>query len=226
LIFNPLKDWFKSGPFTELFSTFLWSNMPFPSKITIMAYIGTYYAIGSAWVFTILNYFLIGFFNGWLDHYYIDSFKVYVAIVFIFTLIGNISLGVLRYRAEERGLLSTLGENLKWIPMLTIFLGGISLHISQALLAHFFSIEMEWGSTSKEVEDVTFFEAMRHVGKKFKWTFAFCAIMTAAMLVCAYVIQYDWQIRLLIACWPMGTVIVNHALLPIVLNPQLMTFTW
>jgi len=200
--------------------------MPFPSKITIMAYIGTYYAIGSAWIFTILNYFLIGFFNGWLDHYYIDSFKIYVAIVFIFTLVGNISLGVLRYRVEDRDLFQTLGENFKWIPMLTIFLGGISLHISQALIAHFFSIDMEWGSTSKEVEDITFFEAMRHVGKKFKWTFAFCAVMTTAMLVCAYAIQQDWQIRLLIACWPMGTVIVTHALLPIVLNPQLMTFTW
>jgi hypothetical protein len=49
--------------------------MPFASKITIMAYIGTYYALGSAWILTMLNYFLIGFFNGWLDHYYINSFR-------------------------------------------------------------------------------------------------------------------------------------------------------
>tara|TARA_R110002003_G_scaffold1815_4_gene23546 strand:+ start:1428 stop:1691 length:264 start_codon:yes stop_codon:yes gene_type:complete len=62
-----------------------------------MAYIGTYYAIGSAWAFTVMNYFLIGFFNGSLDHYYIDSFKVYFAIVFIFTILGNISLAVVRY---------------------------------------------------------------------------------------------------------------------------------
>jgi hypothetical protein len=221
------------------------SNMPLPSKITIMAYIGTYYAIGSAWLFTILNYFLIGFFNGWLDHYYIDSFKVYVAIVFIFTITGSISLAVIRYRVVEkspivdkkslagvrhrdkgRTFFGSLWENFKWIPMLTIFLGGISMHISQALLAHFFSVDMEWGSTSKEVEDVTFFEAMKHVGRKFKWTFLFCMTMTSVMVVCAFAIQEDWRIRLLIACWPMGTVIVNHALLPIVLNPQLMTFTW
>jgi hypothetical protein len=214
LIFSPLKDWLKHGPFTRLFRVFLFSTMPFPSKITIMAYIGTYYAIGSAWLFTILNYFLIGFFNGWLDHYYIDSFKVYVAIVFIFTLVGNLSLGILRYRVEDRSLLSSLWENMKWIPMLTIFLGGISLHVSQALLAHFFSIDMEWGSTSKEAEDVTFFEAMKHVARKFKWTFAFVIVMTTVMLVCRYAIQSDWQISLLIAVWPTGTVIVNHALLP------------
>jgi hypothetical protein len=40
-----------------------------------MAYIGTYYALASAWILTLLNYFLIGFFNGYLDHYYINSFR-------------------------------------------------------------------------------------------------------------------------------------------------------
>jgi hypothetical protein len=200
--------------------------MPLHSKITIMSYIGTYYAIGSAWCFTILNYFLIGFFNGSLDHYYIDSFRVYVALVFVFTIMGNLSLGWLRYRVEDRNVFSALGENIKWVPMLTVFLGGISIHVSQALMAHFFSIDMEWGSTSKEVEDISFLEAMRHVARKFKWTFLFCIGMSTAMLVCAFAIQRDWQIRLLIACWPMGTVIVTHFLLPIVLNPQLMRFTW
>jgi hypothetical protein len=191
-----------------------------------MAYIGTYYALGTAWFFTVLNYFLIGFFNGSLDHYYIDSFKVYVAIVFVFTVAGNAGLTMVRYRTENRTLLGTFWENLKWIPMLTIFLGGISLHISQALLAHFFSIDMEWGSTSKEVEDVSFFEALHHVARRFKWTFLFCVGMVTIMLVCAFAIQKDWQIRLLIACWPMGTLLINHALLPIVLNPQLMAFHW
>lgn len=226
MIFHPLHEWPKRGPVTRLFWVFLTSNMPLPSKITIMAYIGTYYAIGSAWIFTVLNYFLIGFFNGWLDHYYMDSFRVYVSIVFTFSIFGNFSLALLRYRAEDCNPIESLLENLKWVPMLVIFLGGLSLHISQALLSHFFNIDMQWGSTSKEVEDVPFHEAMRAVGKKFRWTFAFCGIMTAVMVVCAYWIQHDWRIRLLIACWPMGTVIVTHALLPIVLNPQLMTFTW
>lgn len=191
-----------------------------------MAYIGTYYAIGSAWIFTILNYFLIGFFNGALDHYYIDSFRVYVAIIFVFTIFGNLSLGVVRARREDENVFKMWWGNFMWIPMLTIFLGGTSLHISQALLSHFFSVDMEWGSTSKEQEDVSFFEALCHVGRKFKWTFLFCGVMTSAMVVCAYGIPQDWQIRLLVACWPMGTVIVNHALLPIVLNPQLMRFEW
>lgn len=47
-----------------------------------MAYIGTYYALGCSWALTILNYFLIGFFNGWLDHYYINSFRGKHHIIF------------------------------------------------------------------------------------------------------------------------------------------------
>jgi hypothetical protein len=70
LIFHPFKYWLVRGPFTvcsshqdvgltdhlqPLFRRFIGSNMPFPSKLTIMAYIGTYYAIGSAWLLTLVK---------------------------------------------------------------------------------------------------------------------------------------------------------------------------
>ncbi|CAN9431580.1 unnamed protein product [Alternaria alternata] len=226
LIFNPLVYWLTKGPFTKLFRTFIFSNMPLASKITIMAYIGTYYALGCSWALTMLNYFLIGFFNGWLDHYYINSFRVYFAIVIVFSVLGNIALAVLRHRIEEENIFRGLWTNMKWIPLLTIFLGGISLHVSQALLAHFFSWPLEWGSTSKESERVSFFVAISRVLRKFKWSFMFCLGMTATMITMAFALQEDWRIKELIAVWPMGTVVVFHFLLPIVLNPQLMTFTW
>lgn len=200
--------------------------MPLASKITIMAYIGTYYAIGSAWLLTLLNYFLIGFFNGWLDHYYIQSFRVYFALIFVFTILGNFALAVLRYRIEESGLLAGFRQNLKWIPLLTVFLGGVSLHVSQALVCHFLSIDMEWGATTKEHTDVSFYQAMKDVMTKFRWSFAFCFAATGIMLGLRYATPEEWKVDLLVAVWPMCTVVVNHALLPVVLNPQLMTCKW
>lgn len=71
-----------------------------------MAYVGTYYAIGSAWILTLANYLLIGWYNGHLDHYYIDSFKIYFSIVLVFNGLGNVALAVLRYRIEEKSLFS------------------------------------------------------------------------------------------------------------------------
>jgi hypothetical protein len=226
LIFNPLNKWLFHGPITPLFRRFLFSNMPLPSKLTICAYIGTYYAIGSAWMLTLLNYFLTGWLNGGLDHYYIDSFKVYFSIVVVFSALGNLALAALRYRTGEKNLLAALIENLKWIPLMAVFLGGISFHVSQALISHFFSIDMTWGATSKEAENITFFEEIPRVVKRFKWTFGFCFCLAALMVLMATVVPWMWRIDIFIAIFPLSIVVGSHFMLPIVLNPNLMLFTW
>ena len=232
LIFHPFRDWLTHGPVTPLFRRFLGSNMPFPSKLTIMAYIGTYYAIGSAWILTLLNYLVVGWFNGHLDHYYIDSFKVYFAIVVVFTALGNLSLAVLRYRIEEKSLGPALLENFTWIPLLTVFLGGISLHVSQAILCHLFSIDMSWGATSKEASDTSFFAEVPVILRKFRITFIWTGTMMLGMVVMAGIgplgqlVPHDWRIGFFTAVWPLATVVGSHFLLPLVLNPGLMQFTF
>jgi hypothetical protein len=104
LLFHPLRLWIVRGPFTKLFRDFLFSCIALPKKITIMAYIGTYYAIAAAWGLTILNYFVTGWFHGLYDKFYLDSFAVYMSIIVVFTALGNVSLAVLRYRLSERSL--------------------------------------------------------------------------------------------------------------------------
>lgn len=106
LLFHPLRFWLVRGPFTPLFKKFIGSSIPFPKKMTIMAYIGTYYAIGAAWLLTLGNYFITGWFTGLYDKYYLDSFAIYMSIIVVFTGLGNLSLAVLRYRLSERSLLS------------------------------------------------------------------------------------------------------------------------
>lgn len=213
LIFHPFAQWPTKGPFTQLFRQFITSNMPLPSKLTIMAYVGTYYAIGSAWILTLFNYCIIGWFNGHLDHYYIDSFKIYFAIILVFTALGNLALAVLRYRVEDKTLASALWENLRWIPLLTVFLGGISLHVSQAILSHLCSVDMTWGATSKEATDTSFFKEVPVILRKFRLTFVFCFVLTLAMIVVAGVgplgalVPYDWQISFFTAVWPLATVV-------------------
>jgi len=106
LLFNPFHLWLIRGPFTKLFRNFLVSNIRVTSKITILSYIGTYYAIGAAWILTLANYFLIGWFNGYLDHYYLDSFKIYFSLVIVFSALGNVAVAILRYRLSEKTLFS------------------------------------------------------------------------------------------------------------------------
>lgn len=119
LIFHPLKYWLTKGPITPLFRKFIGSNMPLPSKLTILAYIGTYYAIGAAWILTLANYFLVGWYNAYLDKYYIDSFRVYFSLVVVFNAAGNVALAVFRYRLSEKPLLAArkyLCPHLRLLP--------------------------------------------------------------------------------------------------------------
>jgi len=136
------------------------------------------------------------------------------------------ALAILRYRIGEKSLLSGLLQNFSWIPLLTVFLGGVSMHVSQALLSHMFGIDMTWGATAKEVENITFFQEIPRVIKRFKFTFAICIFWTAMLIFMAWFAPHFWRIDLLIAVFPMSLVTFSHFMMPIVLNPNLMLFTW
>jgi len=77
--------------------------------------------------------------------------------------------------------------------MFFIFMGGLSMHVSQAILSHMFSIDMSWGSTAKEVSNTTFFQELPLVIKRFKFTFAFTLTMTAAMVVLGVAVPEEWR---------------------------------
>jgi hypothetical protein len=115
---------------------------------------------------------------------------------------------------------------------LTIFLGGISVHVSQAIACHMLSINMSWGATAKEATRTSFFEEVPTILRRFKFTFIFCFIMLFAMIVLAgvgplgHLVPHDWQIKDFTAIWPMALVVAFHFLLPLVLNPGLMQFTF
>lgn len=166
LMFHPIRKWVTQGPFTPIFLRFLKSGIPVTSKITVISYIGTYYAIGAAWILTSVNYFLMGWWNILLDQFYVDSWQVWFTILIVFTGLGNIGLASMRYRAKEKTLISALLENLKWVVLMAIFLGGLSLHVSGAILAHMFEVDMTWGATAKELERSNFFGEAPKIIKK------------------------------------------------------------
>lgn len=226
LLFHPLRYWFTRGPFTKVFRMFLVSPMPFTSKMSVLGYIGTYYAIGSAWLLTLVNYFAVGWWPGTLDEYYLPSFSMFITIIVVFTLLGNIALAVMRWRSGEKGLLTALGENYSWVPLLSIFLGGISLHVSQALVSHLIGVDMQWGSTAKEIENRTFFEEIPLVAKGFKWTFCFSIGSAVMMVVLAKFVPVWWRIDSFVAIGPLALICFCHAMLPIALNPNLIVFKW
>lgn len=228
LVFNPVYQWIYKGPFTVLFKTFIASSMPLASKLNIISYIGTYYAIGACWLLTIVNYVVVGEYNGYFDKFYLESWKVWLSVILVFTIGGNVGLAVERYRLGQRSLIGSLFENFKWCFMFVVFFGGISIHVSQALLAHMFCVDMQWGATAKEVERSNFFLEVPKIAKRFKWSMLFCLALIAAMVIMAEApfIPWSWNITEFVAIFPLALMCACHMLLPIVLNPSLMAFTF
>ncbi|GIZ37748.1 hypothetical protein CKM354_000118400 [Cercospora kikuchii] len=228
LMFHPLKYWLFRGPLTPLFRKFLASEMPLSSKINVIAYLGTYYALGAAWVFTLANYFVLGLYNGHYDTWYVDSWQIFISILFVFAIAANFGLAVSRYRSGEREFLPALFESFQWCLMFLVFFGGISFHISQALLCHLVGIDMQWGATAKEVTRTNFFIEAPIVLRKFKYSMIFCWFMIVAMIIMALgpFIPWSWNITEFTAIFPLALMLVCHILMPIVLNPGLLAFTW
>ena len=63
------------------------------------------------------------------------------------------------------------------------FFGGLSIHLSQALLAHMFSYNIQWGATKKEVEQSNFWLEGPKIVKRFWLALLICIALCAMMVV-------------------------------------------
>jgi hypothetical protein len=89
---------------------------------------------------------------------------------------------MLRHRLGEKGFFWSVVETIKWTPMSILFFGGISFHLSAALICHFFSIKMEWTATAKEVEKQGFRVGLDKIFRDFKWMYLFCIPVIGGMI--------------------------------------------
>jgi hypothetical protein len=128
------------------------------------------FALASGGTLTLANYFLIGWFNGDLDKFYMQSWNILVAVIAVFNIIGPICLAILRYRLSERSLLSSLVENFKWVPMFMLFFTGLSFHLNVAILSYLMSVDRSWGATAKEKESSNFFKEVPKLFRQFMYS--------------------------------------------------------
>ncbi|KAF2814134.1 uncharacterized protein BDZ99DRAFT_516746 [Mytilinidion resinicola] len=184
------------------------------------------YALAAGLPLTLLNYILIGWFNGRLDKFYVDSWKIFLALIVVFTFISNIALAILHYRLGDKGFGAAMLENFKWAPMFILFFSDISFHLSLALLAHMFSINMQWGATAKEKENSNFFKEIPKIFKSFKWMYICLIPVVGGMIYLGIWAPRGWQINGATAVVPLAVMVGCHLLLPLLLNPSLMVFNY
>ncbi|KAH9975273.1 glycosyl transferase family group 2-domain-containing protein [Lactifluus volemus] len=179
LLFNPLVQWWRRGPIAYEIRKFLWSKAPFHYKISMLAY-----GIAASITIAVINYVLLGF-QFPVDAFYLHSFEIFLATSVVFFGTGNVGFTLLEYRLGEKDLLTSLLTNLSWIPFLFFFFGGLSIHMTQAILAHLFSYNMTWGATRKEVEISNFFKEVPKIMKRFWFSMLVSVVIIGGMIVCA-----------------------------------------
>ncbi|KAH7912096.1 glycosyl transferase family group 2-domain-containing protein [Hygrophoropsis aurantiaca] len=194
LIFEPLCQWWRRGPISKQLRIFVWSSAPIHYKLSMMAYMFSYYGIAAAAALSILNYLLLGF-QVDVDGFFLHSFEVWLACTVVFPGVGNLGFTLLQYRLGQRGLISALVENITWIPFFFFFFGGLSIHLSQALLAHLLSYNITWGATKKEVERSNFFIEVPRIWKRFRVSLVLCLITAAGMIILSTsIVPVGWQV--------------------------------
>ncbi|CCG84105.1 protein of unknown function [Taphrina deformans PYCC 5710] len=228
LVFNPIREWHRKGPITKIFRTFLKSDLNSYSKVTMIFYIGTYYAM-ALWPLLVVNLFATGYGRwklgvGW--GFYNEGFGVFISVILVFNGIGPVTNALIRYRAREGKFWENLYDNLKWSILLVIFLGGISMHLSYALIAHMFSLKMEWGATAKSVESGTFASELPKIWSRFKWVYAIIAALVALQVVLAVAVPVKWQIFGLTSNGPLCFMLIMHAVMPFALNSNSYASEW
>ena len=96
---------------------FLWSDAPVHYKLSMMAYMFSYYGIAASAALSLLNYLILGL-GIQNDGYYIHSFEIWLACTVVFPGLGNVGYTLLEYRLGHRSIIASLVENMTWLPFL------------------------------------------------------------------------------------------------------------
>ncbi|EAU86690.2 hypothetical protein CC1G_06451 [Coprinopsis cinerea okayama7 len=109
------------------------------------------------------------------------------------------------------------------------FFGGLAIPLTQAILAHLFSYNMQWAATKKEVERSNFFKEIPKIAKRFWFSLLFSFIILVAIVILATpIVPLEWRItgEGWAVILPLAMTAGCHILFPIVLNPWLMVFSY
>ena len=102
----------------------------------------------SGWIYLLVNYLVGGWFPNRTIQYYIDNL---ITIASVVIMMYPFVYAIYRYYWKRDSFSTALVENSTRTVMFVVFFGGLSTHISWALLCHLLSIDMQWDATPKVI---------------------------------------------------------------------------
>jgi hypothetical protein len=122
------------------------------------------------------------------------------------------------HRVGKQNFFIGMGKSIQWMPVFVVFFGGLSLHLCKAIFCHFFSIHMEWSSTSKELEETGFFIGMDKIIRDFKYMYLFLFFLTGVLVYMGLYAPIGYTIIAPTVIVPLANQMICHFILPLALG--------
>ncbi len=224
---NPIRYWFTRSPMSKLFRRYLMGPAPLSLKYNTIAYLTSYLAFAVGAPLALILYVVYGLFIDTIDLAFLPQMEQYIAVIFVFSVFGNFATVVSRYRNRHATLARAFLDAIMWLPFLTTFFSGLSLHICTALLAHLTGYNMQWSATEKEVTQSSIWREIPAIFKRFWVAFAVMLPFIAGVIILSTsLVPIGWRIELLSVQFPALWIACGHVLYPFLLNPWVVTLAY
>ncbi|CAN0057476.1 unnamed protein product [Heterosigma akashiwo] len=211
---------------SPLFKKFLQcKNVPFASKINIISYLGSYFAMASAFLFLVFWMTGLAFFPGALASLQ-RPLEIWTTVVFVFSFFVPISTVVMQHRLDESHRLNFIDElwtQIKYIPMISLLFGGVLFHLTVSCLSFLTGQKVTWTATVKEIPKTSFLMELRLVFVRYWKTYVSILIFGLywGFLVLLEKLSFRSNVTV-----PVVVFIGYHFTAPILLNPYIMKFQY
>lgn len=228
IILQPLRYWLTKGPLTPLFVKFITSDKcSLSQKITVSSYMFSYYALAMSLPFAVAMFIVVGLFDNVTELYIVDSFKVWLSILVVFSAGGTVARLLCFLRSKQEGFWHALKRQFVYFWPMIVFFSGLPYHILLAILAHPIEYNMTWAATQKDVQETSMMDEVKDIFSRYWHCYLIMTSFLALMLLFGTnLLGQEFCIYGLNLFWPGSITIFGHFMYPFLLSPVFMRFSF
>ncbi|GAK65448.1 glycosyltransferase family 2 protein [Moesziomyces antarcticus] len=228
IILQPLRYWVTKGPLTPLFKRFITSDKcSLSQKITVSSYMFSYYALAMSLPFAIAMFLVVGLMDNVTSLYIVDSFKVWLSILVVFSAGGTVARLLCFLRSRQKGFLHALKRQFVYFWPMIVFFSGLPYHILLAILAHPIEYNMTWAATQKDVQETSLVDEIKDILSRYWHCYlVMTSFITLMLLFGTNLLSQEFCIYGFNLFWPGSITIFGHFMYPILLSPVFMRFNF
>lgn len=143
MILNPINRWSSDGILSSIIKKYILSSYSMYTKINLLAYMGSYYAMACGPILVIINYFAFRYSDFW-NSKVTSSIDIILGCISVFSVLLPISNIVVKWKtpSNKMSVLKILLIELKYTVLMSLFFSGMGYHIMTSLVKHLFSLNI------------------------------------------------------------------------------------